>query len=294
MLEKETVAGWSGHEMVDRDGEKIGKIAAIYLDQQTDEPEWVTVKTGLFGTRETFVPIRDADSEGEMVRVPFEKGQVKEAPNVDPEQDLTHEEEKQLYEHYGIEYTRDRSDSVLPEHGSEPGQEEPRLGGDDAQTGADAQESARGEGSGSAAGEAGGPDAERGADAVPAAAGAAGTQAGVPGQMHEDDRNEATGGGGEGATGAGPAPGGTEVESEDRGTSGASSEPGERSETGVTGARQGSGDLAQGMETTHVGEEAVAGEGDQPLESRLRLKKYVVREEVRIPVEREEVRVERE
>ena len=330
MLDKETVAGWRGHEMVDRDGEKIGKISELYLDQQSDKPEWVTVKTGLFGTRETFVPIRDADSEGEMVRVPFEKGQVKEAPNVDSEQDLTHEEEKQLYQHYGIEYSRDRSDSVLPEHGSEPGQEEPRVRGDSAQTEAEGQESAGGEDSGPATRETSRADAQRGADPGPTAAGAAGAQAGAPEQMHQEDRNEAAGGGPGRVSGVGPARGGTDDQSEERGTSGASGEAGDRSETGAdgdrvetgttgdrseTGAggdraptgstgdrsetsatadRPGSGDLAQGMKTTQVGEEAVAGEGDEPLESRLRLKKYVVKEEVRIPVEREEVRVERD
>jgi sporulation protein YlmC with PRC-barrel domain len=123
MLDTNTAVGWRGHELVDRDGDKIGTIAEIYLDAETNEPEWATVKTGLFGTRQAFVPIRDATSEGELVRVPFEKSQVKHAPSIDAEQQLSHAEEQELYDHYGIEYSRERSGSQLPEGGGGPGQE---------------------------------------------------------------------------------------------------------------------------------------------------------------------------
>jgi sporulation protein YlmC with PRC-barrel domain len=123
MHDKHTAIGWRGYELVDRDGEKIGSISDIYLDQETNEPEWATVKTGLFGLRQTFVPIRDATSEGDIVRIPFEKDRVKDAPNVDPGQGLSQAEERELYDHYGFDYARDRSSTQLPEHGGAPGQE---------------------------------------------------------------------------------------------------------------------------------------------------------------------------
>ena len=123
MPDIKTAAAWRGFELIDRDGDKIGTIGEIYLDHETNEPEWATVKTGLFGTRQTFVPIRDAISEGEIVRVPFEKSHVKDAPNVDPEQQLSQAEERELYDHYGVGYSQERCGSQLPEAGVGAGQE---------------------------------------------------------------------------------------------------------------------------------------------------------------------------
>ena len=96
------VQTWRGLTMVDADGDKIGKIEAIYLDRQTGEPEWATVRTGLFGTRVSFVPIRDAEkTDDDTVRVPVQKEKVKEAPRIDADEELSPEEEQRLYEHYG-------------------------------------------------------------------------------------------------------------------------------------------------------------------------------------------------
>jgi uncharacterized protein (TIGR02271 family) len=106
---------WRGRELVDREGDKIGTVVELYLDQETDQPEWVTVKTGLFGSKVTFVPIQQATTRGEDVQVPFEKAQVKDAPNIDPEGALSQDEEARLYDHYGMSYSEGRSDSGLPE-----------------------------------------------------------------------------------------------------------------------------------------------------------------------------------
>jgi sporulation protein YlmC with PRC-barrel domain len=96
------VKTWVGRKMVDAEGDKIGKIENIYLDRQTGEPEWAAVKTGLFGLKHTIVPIRDAEPAGDdEIRVPLQKEQVKDAPRVDPDDDLSEEEERRLYEHYG-------------------------------------------------------------------------------------------------------------------------------------------------------------------------------------------------
>jgi sporulation protein YlmC with PRC-barrel domain len=96
------VRTWVGQTMVDADGDKIGTIENVYLDRQTGEPEWAAVKTGLFGLKHSLVPIRDAEPSGDgQVRVPFQKEQVKDAPRVDPDDDLSEEEERKLYEHYG-------------------------------------------------------------------------------------------------------------------------------------------------------------------------------------------------
>jgi uncharacterized protein (TIGR02271 family) len=109
---------WHGRNLIDRDGDKIGSISDVYLDDDTGRPEWLTVKTGLFGTRESFVPTAEARAEGDTVRVPYEKSQVKDAPNVDADGALSQDEEARLYRHYGLEYTERRSDSGLAGQGT--------------------------------------------------------------------------------------------------------------------------------------------------------------------------------
>lgn len=96
---------------------KIGHVGQIYLDDQTSQPEWLTVKTGLFGTGQSFVPLTDARVTGDDVHVPYDKDLVKDAPRVDEEQHLNQDEEQQLYRHYGLNYTDARSDSGLPAGG---------------------------------------------------------------------------------------------------------------------------------------------------------------------------------
>src|SRR5918992_4845419 len=96
---------WHGRDLIDRDGDKIGSISDVYLDDETGQPEWLTVKTGLFGSRESFVPTAEARAEGDTVRVPYEKAQVKDAPNVDADGALSQDEEAQLYGHYDLGYT---------------------------------------------------------------------------------------------------------------------------------------------------------------------------------------------
>lgn len=92
----------SGGTVVSQAGEKVGKVGQVFLDDHTGEPEWVTVKTGLFGTAESFVPLADADVQGDEIRVPYTKDTVKGAPRVDDsEGHLSLEEEAELYRYYG-------------------------------------------------------------------------------------------------------------------------------------------------------------------------------------------------
>jgi hypothetical protein len=85
------------------DGEKIGKAGAVYRDDQTGRPEWVTVQTGLFGTSESFVPLAQAQFDGDDLRVPYDKSKVKDAPRVDDEGHLDISEEDRLFEYYGVD-----------------------------------------------------------------------------------------------------------------------------------------------------------------------------------------------
>lgn len=94
---------WVGTTLVDRSGEKIGKIADFYTDDETGRPEWIAVNTGLFGSRVSFVPLAGAEASDDDLRVGFTKDQVKDAPNAEREGSLSPNEEVRLYEHYGYE-----------------------------------------------------------------------------------------------------------------------------------------------------------------------------------------------
>jgi uncharacterized protein (TIGR02271 family) len=104
MPDVDTVRSWQGATMVDRDGDRVGTIDAVYVDDQSGQPEWALVNTGLFGTKSTFVPIAQAASSGDQVQVPYEKQLIKDAPRIDPDGHLSEAEEQELWRHYGLDY----------------------------------------------------------------------------------------------------------------------------------------------------------------------------------------------
>ncbi len=95
----------NGTTVVGGDGEKLGNVDAVYYDNATDRAEWVAVRSGLFGTRVTLVPLRRADYTGNELRVPFDKVQLRNAPHHDPGNELTSTDEADLYRYYGIDYS---------------------------------------------------------------------------------------------------------------------------------------------------------------------------------------------
>ena len=107
MPDVDTVRGWQGATMVDRDGDKVGTIESIYVDDQTGQPEWALVNTGLFGSRSTFVPIAQASASGDQVQVPFHKQRIKDAPTMEPDGHLSEQQEQELWRHYDLDYDYD-------------------------------------------------------------------------------------------------------------------------------------------------------------------------------------------
>jgi uncharacterized protein (TIGR02271 family) len=106
MPDIDTARTWQGRTLVDRDGGRIGSIDAIYLDDDTGQPEWALVNTGLFGTKSSFVPLAQATEDHSDVRVPYDKQLVKDAPRIDPDGRLSEAEERRLWRHYGLDYDR--------------------------------------------------------------------------------------------------------------------------------------------------------------------------------------------
>jgi uncharacterized protein (TIGR02271 family) len=99
----------------DSDGDKVGKVDVVFEDISTGQPEWVAVRTGLFGSKSSFVPLAAAHLEGDDLRVPYDKSQIKDAPSFDTEQRLSEQDEDQLYRYYEGLGTRfdGRTDSAM-------------------------------------------------------------------------------------------------------------------------------------------------------------------------------------
>jgi hypothetical protein len=105
----ERFESWIGRTLKDHAGHKIGKVEDIYTDDDTGQPEWLTVTTGLFGSDVSFVPVAGATPLGDdELQVQFPKEQVKEAPNAGSDGRLSPEEEARLYAHYGFDYDQER------------------------------------------------------------------------------------------------------------------------------------------------------------------------------------------
>ena len=90
--------------------EKLGRIGQIYVDDQTSDPTWVTVKTGLFGTSESLVTIKKERLENDDINVDIDKDTIKNAPRIDPDGDLTPREELELFRYYSRPRDTDTSD----------------------------------------------------------------------------------------------------------------------------------------------------------------------------------------
>ena len=100
------LAQWHGKLLVDRDGDKIGKLRDVYVDTETDEPIFGTVKEGHFGRQLTFVPLGGLTVGPYNLQVKVAKEQVQAAPNIDVHGDeLTGTDESALYHHYELNYT---------------------------------------------------------------------------------------------------------------------------------------------------------------------------------------------
>jgi uncharacterized protein (TIGR02271 family) len=89
-----------GSTAVDPDGDKLGKVGQVYLDEETGRPAWVTVSTGMFGTRQSFAPLYNAEVTDGQVVLAVPKDLVKDAPSIEDDGHLDESETTALYQHY--------------------------------------------------------------------------------------------------------------------------------------------------------------------------------------------------
>jgi hypothetical protein len=103
-IDSETLERWRGLVVVDRDGSSVGTIGEFYLDRASGQATWALLTSGLLGSRQTFVPLTRAVESAGALRVPFSKRQVTTAPGINPDGELTPEQEAVLFAHYGLQY----------------------------------------------------------------------------------------------------------------------------------------------------------------------------------------------
>jgi uncharacterized protein (TIGR02271 family) len=103
-----------GRPVYAQEGETIGNVEEIFYDYETNQPEWIGIGTGLFGTKRVLVPVAGANVEGDGLRVPHSKDTVKGSPDIDSDE-ISQELEYELASYYGVGYSERRSDTGLPE-----------------------------------------------------------------------------------------------------------------------------------------------------------------------------------
>jgi uncharacterized protein (TIGR02271 family) len=106
------VSAWRGRDAHDSDGQKVGSIEEIYLDRRSDQPQWLLISSGLLGNKHSFVPLEGASEQEDGIRLAYDKGRVKDAPSIDADEELSSEEEKRLYQHYGVDWGDDDAGTV--------------------------------------------------------------------------------------------------------------------------------------------------------------------------------------
>jgi hypothetical protein len=125
--EIDTVLAWRGRTVYDRDGEKIGTLDELFLEGESARPAYGGVRTGLFGRKTSIFPLEGVrEEEGNLV-VPYEKDVVSDAPNLEPDAELSLEEADALHEHYGVQAERDKPDPFT--EGVVRSEEEPQVTG---------------------------------------------------------------------------------------------------------------------------------------------------------------------
>src|ERR687893_352101 len=93
-----------GQGVYSSEGEKIGSVEEIFVDEQTGQPEWIGLGTGMFGSKRVLVPVEGAQQSSQGFEVPYTKDQVKQTPDIDSDE-ISQETEARLYSHYGLDYS---------------------------------------------------------------------------------------------------------------------------------------------------------------------------------------------
>ena len=94
----------------DKNGEKLGDVNEVFVDDQSGQPTFVEVNHGLFGMNSSLVPLRGHDFSGDDLKLGFSKDRIKDAPDFDSDKPLTPEAQSDIFKHYGLESAHDVTD----------------------------------------------------------------------------------------------------------------------------------------------------------------------------------------
>jgi uncharacterized protein (TIGR02271 family) len=129
---------YAGYEVYDPNGEKIGKVDDLFVDEN-DQPEYLGVKMGFLGTKSTLIPweIVSADEEGHRIEVSVEKGKAKDGPAFDDDREITPEYENEVRSYYGLQGMQgsEQQGAYGEYYGDEPGHVGPGIREGDTETG---------------------------------------------------------------------------------------------------------------------------------------------------------------
>ncbi|MCX2970635.1 MULTISPECIES: PRC and DUF2382 domain-containing protein [Streptomyces] len=267
------------HPVYGSDGKKLGEARHVFVDDATGEPEWVSVKTGMFGTHESFIPVRDATAVQDHLEVPYSKDQVSSAPHVDVDSGghLSQDEEHRLFDHYGIAWDASWREANRPGPGGwARGESRPGAG--------------RGDGTGAGPGTAAGAGPAAGAMGAGTAEAPAGTgRHRKPAQQDADRANP---------RGRQTTPGAEDMRGRDEARGRGGTGGGEESRRLMRGENSGQAEKAAhaGDDYMTRSEEHLHVRAERQETGHARLRKYVVTEEEQqtIPLRKEQVSLERE
>jgi uncharacterized protein (TIGR02271 family) len=102
MIDSSTVNSIFDAKVTDPNGDKVGTVKQVYLDNDNGQPLFASVSTGLFGSSESFVPLQDATFSGDELRVGYDKDKIKDAPRIDVDGDLSEQEQDRIFDYYGL------------------------------------------------------------------------------------------------------------------------------------------------------------------------------------------------
>lgn len=117
MIDSSNINSVFDSKVVDQDDAKVGTVKQVFVDDDSGQPLFVSVATGLFGMSESFVPLQGATFDGDAVHVTFNKDMVKDAPRIDADDALTDPQQEQIWDYYFGAQGTDRRGDAHPEHG---------------------------------------------------------------------------------------------------------------------------------------------------------------------------------
>ena len=104
VLQEQEAKNWIGRDLDDSDGERMGKVDGLYFDETTGRPEWLLVKTGLFGDQRTLVPAALLTRSGDHLVASFNKEHLVQALRVGEDETPTEVQQRFLHRYWGLEY----------------------------------------------------------------------------------------------------------------------------------------------------------------------------------------------